>query len=97
MNFKRKIVRWSDEKNSILIQERGIGFELIESLIEEGKEIDIIYNSKYPHQKIFLFEINQYIVSVPFVETESEIFLKTLFRSRKLNKHYKGSNNETND
>jgi uncharacterized protein (UPF0128 family) len=84
-----KVVRWSDEKNEILKQERGIGFEIIESLIEEGKEIDIIANLNYPHQKVFLFEIDEYIVSVPVVETDTEIFLKTLFRNRKLNKLYR--------
>ncbi len=83
-----KQIRWSDEKNEILKRDRGIGFEIIESLIEEGREIDIIANVNYPHQKVFLFEINEYIVSVPFVETETEIFLKTLFYNRKLNKKY---------
>lgn len=89
MKKQLKQVRWSDEKNEILKRERGIGFEIIESLIEEGAEIDIIANANYPHQRIFLFEIDEYIVSVPVVETETEIFLKTLFRNRKLNKQYK--------
>lgn len=89
MKNEDKKVRWSDEKNEILKKNRGIGFEIIESLIEEGKEIDIITNPNYPHQKVFLFEIDDYVVSVPFVETETEIFLKTLFHNRKLNKLYK--------
>lgn len=86
---ENKNIRWNDEKNEILKRDRGIGFEIIESLIEEGKEIDIIVNPNYPHQRIFLFEIDEYLVSVPVVETDTEIFLKTLFRNRKLNKQYK--------
>ncbi len=92
--MKYKEVKWSSEKNELLKKERGIGFELIETLIENEKEIDIIANINYPHQKIFLFEIDEYIVSVPVVETETEIFLKTLFRSRKLNKKYRGHSDE---
>ncbi|MCC2624650.1 MAG: hypothetical protein K0R14_523 [Burkholderiales bacterium] len=81
-----KKIRWSDEKNNLLKKERGIGFEMIETLIEEGNVLDIVANPKYPHQKIFLFDVDNYIISVPLVETEDEIFLKTLFKSRKLNK-----------
>lgn len=88
MTKKNKAIRWNDEKNELLKQERGIGFETIELLVEERKEIDIIYNPNYPNQKIFVFEIDDYIVTVPFVETDTEIFLKTLFRNRKLNKRY---------
>jgi hypothetical protein len=92
MQYKK--VKWGAEKNEILKKERGIGFELIETLIEEGKEIDIITNSNYPHQRIFIFEIDEYIVSAPAVETETDIFLKTLLRSRKLNKKYRGNPDE---
>ena len=94
MSKQDKIVRWSDEKNAILKRERGIGFEVIESLIEDGEILDIIAHPTRPHQKLFLFEIEDYVISVPCVETEDEIFLKTLFKSRKLNKKYKGLNNE---
>ena len=76
--MKNKEIKWSHEKNELLKTTRGIGFELIETLIEEGKEIDIIANTNYPHQKLFIFEIDEYIVSVPVVETETEIFLKSL-------------------
>ena len=90
MSQQDKLVRWSDEKNIVLKQERGIGFEVIESMIEEGNILDIIEHPGRPHQRMFLFEIEDYIVAVPFVESETEIFLKTLFRSRKLNKKYRG-------
>ncbi len=95
--MKNKEVKWAHEKNELLKATRGIGFELIETLIEEGKEIDIIANISHPHQKLFLFEIDEYIVSVPVVETETEIFLKTLLRNRKLNKKYRSEHNEIKD
>ena len=88
------MVRWDNEKNAFLKKERGIGFEMIESAIEDGEILDIIDHPSRPNQKIFVLEVDQYIVSVPFVETDTEIFLKTLFKSRKLNKKYKESDHE---
>ena len=89
MTVQDKLIRWSDEKNAVLKKERGIGFELIESLLEEGNILDIIAHPTRPNQRVFVFEIDDYVVTVPFVETETEIFLKILFRSRKLNNKYK--------
>ena len=85
----KKVIRWNSEKNTRLKHERGISFELIASLITQGKMLDVIQNSNYFNQRIFIFDINSYIVCVPFVETEDEIFLKTLFKSRKMNAIYK--------
>ncbi len=94
MSKQCKVVRWDNEKNALLKRERGIGFEMIESAIEDGEILDIIDHPSRPNQQIFVLEIDQYIVSVPFVETDTEIFLKTLFKSRKLNKKYKESDHE---
>ena len=96
MSKKCKLLRWDNEKNALLKKERGIGFEIIESLIEDGDILDVIDHPSRPNQRIFVLEIDCYIVSVPFVETETEIFLKTLFKSRKLNKKYKESDHEVN-
>lgn len=49
---------------------------------------------KYPNQQIFVLEINGYVWYVPFVETEDEIFLKTIIPSRKLTKEFGGKKNE---
>jgi hypothetical protein len=38
---------------------------------------------RYPHQWIFVLEINGYAYCVPFVETDDQIFLKTIIPSRK--------------
>jgi hypothetical protein len=95
MPKESKLVRWDNEKNALLKKERGIGFENIESFIEDGDILDIIDHPSRSNQRIFVFEIDNYIVSVPFVETETEIFLKTIFKSRKLNKKYKGTHDES--
>jgi hypothetical protein len=63
-------------KNELLKNSRRIGFEMIEVLIEDNQTIDIIKNINYPNQRIFIFNIDDYIVSVPFIESEEEIFLK---------------------
>ncbi len=49
---------------------------------------------RYPHQFIFVVELDGYICYVPFVENNEEIFLKTIIPSRKLNKEFKGAEDE---
>jgi hypothetical protein len=54
------------------------------------KIVDHPNQKKYPGQKIFYIEIDGYIHSVPFIETQSgKVFLKTMYRSRKVNKSFK--------
>lgn len=82
---------WSPEKNELLKRERGIGFEEILEIIEEGRVLDIMQNPNkklYPHQKIFVVEINAYAYLVPFVEDAERIFLKTIIPSRKATQKY---------
>ena len=43
---------------------------------------------KYPHQKILVVKINDYIHYVPFVEDDEKYFLKSIISSRKLNDQY---------
>ncbi len=86
-----KVFRWSEEKNSLLRDERGVSFEeVIIALSEDGplKTLEHSNQKKYPHQKIFVIVLDQYAYLVPFVETESEIFLKTIIPSRKATKQY---------
>ena len=45
---------------------------------------------KYPSQQIHVIEIESYVYLVPFVETEDEVFLKTIIPSRKATKTYLG-------
>ncbi|MFH1610494.1 MAG: toxin [Patescibacteria group bacterium] len=86
-----KYFDWSNTKNEQLKAERDICFEDCTIAIEEGKLLDIIKHSnerKYPNQKIFVIEINNYIYLVPFVEDEEKVFLKTIIPSRKATKKY---------
>ena len=43
---------------------------------------------KYPHQKMYIIELNEYIYLVPFVEENNNIFLKTIISNRKATKKY---------
>ena len=88
-----KYFDWSDEKNKILKQMRNISFEEIELAIANGSLIDVIEHpnkTKYPGQKLFFVNINNYIYTVPFVEDENKIFLKTVYPDRIATKKYLG-------
>lgn len=66
-----------------------MGFEeIIFYLAESDHLLDIVENPSYSNQLMFVLEIESYVYLVPFVETEDEIFLKTIFPSRKATKHY---------
>ena len=86
-----KDVNWNNEKNDWLRKERGISFEIVRYYIENEEYVDIIEHplkERYPNQKIFVLDIEDYIYCVPFVESETEIFLKTIFPSRSFTKKY---------
>ena len=88
-----KTYAWENEKNEWLINERGISFERIIHIIENNGLLDIIQHpnfEKYPNQRMFIVNINEYACLVPFVESEEEIFLKTVIPSRKATKKYIG-------
>jgi hypothetical protein len=85
-----KRIEWDENKNRQLQVERNISFEAIIVAIEQGKLIDIVPNtsSNHIHQNVFIVEIDDYLVLVPFVEDEEKIFLKTAFKSRKTMKNH---------
>jgi hypothetical protein len=72
-----------------LKKERNIEFEKISILIEENKYIAVAEVPSRENQKMFILDYDDYIVCVPFVENEEEIFLKTAYRNRKINKRNK--------
>ena len=49
---------------------------------------------RYPNQKISVVLIEDYAYLVPYVETDTEFFLKTIIPSRKATKRFKGNLNE---
>jgi len=83
-----KYLNWNSGKNEILKHERGISFEEIAYLIVSGQVIGIEENPGYPNQKMYVLEIDNYAIIVPYVENDKEIFLKTAFPSRKFTKKY---------
>jgi len=79
------------EKNLKLLKTRGICFEQIISLIEQGYILDIVEHpnkDKYPNQQIYIVNISNYCYLVPFTKNGDEIFLKTIIPSRKATKKY---------
>ena len=88
-----KIYNWNAEKNEHLIVERGISFEEIVFYIEnDGLLDDIVHpNIKdYPHQRIFVVAVENYVYLVPYIENKDELFVKTVIPSRKFTKIHMG-------
>jgi uncharacterized DUF497 family protein len=86
-----KYFSWNEEKNELLLSERHISFEDIILYIEKGFLLDLLEHpnpEKYPGQKIFVVQVEEYVYLVPFVENEGEVFLKTIIPSRKATKRY---------
>ena len=84
---------WNNEKNRLLKETRGVSFEHVVVLIEEGKLLDIIEHpnrEQYGHQKILIVNIDGYAYAVPYVVRGNIRFLKTIIPSRKYTKKYLG-------
>ena len=88
-----RIYNWNPEKNQELITGRDVSFEEAVFHIERGGLLDDIAHpniSDYPNQRIFVICIRGYVYLVPYVESETEVFLKTMIPSRKFTKLYLG-------
>lgn len=84
---------WNEEKNQRLKSERRVSFEEIIVHIAIGDVLDIVEHpnpEKYKGQRIFIVKMRDYAWLVPFVESEDEIFLKTIIPSRKATRKYLG-------
>lgn len=79
-------ILFDKEKNKKLLKERGVSFEMI---IEKMADKKIIFDfkhpnsSKYPNQRIMVVEINNYTYCVPYLQTQNEIVLKTIYPDRR--------------
>ena len=88
-----KPINWNSTKNQQLITERGISFEDIVFYLQQGALLDDVEHpnsNKYPSQRVFVINIDDYAYLVPYVENRKEIFLKTVIPSRKATKLYLG-------
>jgi uncharacterized DUF497 family protein len=88
-----KPIAWNSEKNSALIAERCVSFEDVVFHIMAGDILDTFEHPnqrRYPGQQIHVVAIEGYAYLVPFIESEEEVFLKTVIPSRKATKFYPG-------
>lgn len=86
-----KYFAWNEEKNRLLKQERGVCFEDVITVLNEGYPLDTLEHrnkKKYPNQRIFVVELSGYAYYVPFVEDDEKIFLKTIIPNRDATKKY---------
>jgi uncharacterized DUF497 family protein len=86
-----KYFSWDPAKNETLRAARGISFEEIVYHIERGDLLDILENpnqQRYAGQRVFVVNVQGYAYLVPFVESDAEVFLKTIIPSRKATKRY---------
>ncbi len=93
-------IRWDDDKNEWLKRERGVCFEQVVVLMEQGALLDVVDNpdqEKYPGQKMAIVEIEAYAYLVPYDHQGDEIQLITIIPSRKATRKYLGDTNEKDD
>lgn len=99
--YKNYRIEFSEEKNLLLKETRGICFEDVLQAIEGKKILDDLKSSrrKYPHQRILVIKKEEYAYAVPYVIDlkRKVIFLKTVYPSRALTYKYMkgGVKNET--
>ena len=92
-----KVINWNAQKNQELIKQRGVSFDDVLYYLLQGEMLDDLQHhnqDKYPNQKMFVLAIDDYVYLVPYVETDEEIFLKTIIPSRKATKQYLGDDYE---
>ncbi len=88
-----KLFEWNSGKNAQLKEERGISFEDIVFYIDRGDVLDVVphpQQSKYPGQRMFIINVENFACLVPFIESEDVIFLKIIIPSRKATEKYLG-------
>jgi len=92
-----KKIDWNAEKNQHLRQERGITFEDVLFALQSGGLLDDVVHpnqDKYPQQRVLVVKIDDYAWLVPYVESETGIFLKTIIPSRKATRQYLGEKHD---
>ena len=94
MKLTTKTLYWNPEKNRKLIEERGLSFERVVFSMQSGSLLDDMAHpntENYAHQRVFVVAIDDYVYLIPYVESETDIFLKTIIPSRKATKLYLGT------
>lgn len=88
-----KEIQWNDDKDALLradLDRGGIGFAECAVAIEGGQVLDVVPNPSANHagQRMFVLNIGGYAYCVPFVESDTHIFLKTHYPSRRFTALY---------
>jgi len=86
-------ITWNPEKNKLIQKERNVSFEDVVYHMMAGGILDTFEHpnqERYPGQRIHVVEIEGFAYLVPFVESEHEVFLKTIIPSRKATRTYLG-------
>ena len=86
-----KHFRWSSDKNSELLVERGVSFEQVVVAVAGGGLLDVLAHpntKKYPKQPLLVVAWDGYAYLVPYVEEAEYYFLKTVIPSRKATRDY---------
>ncbi len=78
-----KPINWNREKNKQLQEDRGVSFELIRTYIENEQVHSIVKHPDREKQRIFIIVLGEDVLYVPFVETDEEVFLKTIYKNSK--------------
>jgi len=92
-----KKIDWNAEKNQRLRHERGITFEDVLFALQSGGLLDDVVHpnqDKYPQQRVLVVKIDDYAWLVPYVESETGLFLKTIIPSRKATRQYLGGEHD---
>lgn len=74
-----------------------VSFEDVVFHLAAGDVLDTFVHpnqARYPGQQIHAVMIEDYVMLVPFIETDEEVFLKTIIPSRKATKTYRGPSDE---
>lgn len=82
---------WSDTKNAVLEQTRGLSFEDVLVHIQNGDVLDVIRHpnqERYPGQNIIVLNVDGYVWLVPYVKNKGTRLLKTIIPSRKATREY---------
>jgi len=84
---------YSEEKNAVLKEARGVGFRDVIEAIRKGyllDDVDHFNKKKFPNQRIFIVCIKNKVYAVPYIidKVRQVTFLKTIYPSRVLKKKY---------
>jgi hypothetical protein len=84
---------WGAEKDAELMRRYGFGFERLVHAIDGGRLLAVRRHPntvRYPHQKQLIVEIDGYVWVAPYVDEGEDLFLKTMYPSRRATREYLG-------